>query len=103
MVSTIVMAGAIVLLSPQLSDIDFVTTRYNNGTGFKDEDSWTVAYVCLMGVLMSLYGLSGYESGATMSEETTSGALAAPRGMIEAVLASAITGFIFLLGLLYAC
>ena len=56
-----------------------------------------------MGVLMSLYGLSGYESGATMSEETTSGALAAPKGIIEAVLASAVTGFIFLLGLLFAC
>ena len=52
---------------------------------------------------MSLYGISGYESGATMSEETSDATTAAPKGMIEAVLASCVTGFIFILAMLYAC
>ena len=58
--------------------------------------------ICLMGVLMSLYGLSGYESGATLSEETKDASVSAPRGMVEAVVASVVTGFIFIIGLLYA-
>jgi amino acid transporter len=105
LLSTILITIIIVLASPELSSHDFVFTTYHNDTGFpKDNESWVItAYICSVGVLMSLYGLSGYDSGATMSEETASGATAAPKGMIEAVIASSITGFIFILGLLYAC
>jgi amino acid transporter len=56
-----------------------------------------------MGVLMSLFGLSGYESGAALSEETKNADIAAPKGMVKAVIASCLTGVIFILGLLYAC
>jgi amino acid transporter len=56
-----------------------------------------------MGVLMSLYGLSGYETGAALSEETKNANIEAPKGMVEAVVASCVTGFIFIVGLLYAC
>lgn len=51
---------------------------------------------------MSMYGISGYESGATMAEETTHASKSAPRGMIEAILMSVVIGFAFILGLLYA-
>lgn len=62
------MIALVVYISPSLSDSEFVFTRYNNDTGF--EGSGSLYYICLMGVLMSLYGLSGYESGAALSEET---------------------------------
>jgi amino acid transporter len=103
MLSTVVMTAIIVMASPKLSDNEFVFTRYHNETGFNGESGWNLSYICLMGVLMSLYGLSGYESGATLSEETTDASVTAPKGMIEAVVASCITGFIFIIGLLYAC
>ena len=103
MLSVVFITAIIVLASPQLSDHDFVFTTYNNGTGFPDNGGWSITYISLVGVLMSLYGLSGYESGATMSEETSNASIAAPRGMVEAVIASAVTGMVFILGLLYAC
>ena len=53
------------MVNDSVSTHDFVWTQYNNQTGFE-----SVAYVSLIGVLMSLYGMSGYESGATMAEET---------------------------------
>lgn len=99
--STVLMIGLVVYVSPTLSDNEFVFAKYNNDTGFTGEGY--VYYICLMGVLMSLYGLSGYESGAALSEETQDAGTAAPKGMIEAVVASCITGFVFIIGLLYAC
>ena len=68
MLSTVFMIALVVYISPSLSDNDFVFTRYNNDTGITGAGS--LYYICLMGVLMSLYGLSGYESGAALSEET---------------------------------
>jgi amino acid transporter len=102
MLSTIFIAVMIVIISPKLSETSFVFTEYNNDTGFSG-GSWINIYVCCVGVLMSLYGISGYDSGAAMSEETENGEIVAPKGIIEAVVASSITGFVFLLGLLYAC
>lgn len=102
MLSTVLMTVAVLWWSPKLSTSGFVFTEYNNGTGFSSDGSF-ILYICLMGVLMSLYGLSGYESGATLSEETTDASTAAPKGMVEAVIASCVTGFIFIVGLLYAC
>lgn len=94
----------VIIVSPSLSDHSFVFFTYNNDTGFNDDNSSTTAvYITMVGVLMSLYGISGYEGGATMSEETENAEESAPRGMIEAVFASILTGFIFILALLYAC
>ena len=50
---------------------------------------------------MALFSFSGYEAGAHMSEETTKATTAAPKGIIYTCLATAITGFAYLLGLLY--
>ncbi len=86
------------MVNDSVSTHDFVWTKYNNQTGFE-----SLTYVSIIGVLMSLYGMSGYESGATMAEETQHASRAAPLGIMYAILISAITGFIFILGLLYAC
>ncbi len=59
--------------SNKLSSHEFVWSDYNNATGFD-----SVLYVCIIGSLMSMYGISGYESGATMAEETAHASKAAP-------------------------
>jgi amino acid transporter len=84
-------------MSPNVSSHDFVWTTYNNQTGFD-----STLYVCIIGVLMSMYGISGYEGGATMAEETTHASKSAPRGIMKAIFISIVIGFIFIVGLLYA-
>lgn len=60
-----------------MSSHEFVWTKFNNETGFSSS-----IYVCMIGILMSMFGISGYESGATMAEETAHASRAAPIGMI---------------------
>lgn len=59
-------------------------------------------YVVLIGLLTSLYGMSGYEAGSQTSEETTNARVSAPRGIVWGVIAGIITGLAFFLGLLYS-
>lgn len=47
--------------------------------------------------------MSGYESGATLAEETEHASKSAPRGIIYAIVVSSVIGLIYILGLLYAC
>ena len=96
-VSTVFMAVIIIAVTPNVSSSAFVWTEFNNDTGFS-----SVTYVCIIGFLMPLYGISGYEGGATLAEETTSASISAPKGIINGIFASVITGFIFIIGLLYS-
>jgi amino acid transporter len=48
-----------------------------------------------------LFSLNGYEAGAHLSEETTNATSSAPKGIVYTTIASAITGFVYILGLLY--
>lgn len=73
----------------------FLTTY--NGTGF---DSFP--YVTMIGTLCALYSFSGYEAAGQMAEETTDPSVAVPKGIIYTVIATSITGFIYIYGLLYA-
>lgn len=55
-----------------------------------------------MGILFSAYSFLGYEAGAHMAEETTNASKSAPRGILYTCILSSITGFVYILGLLYA-
>jgi amino acid transporter len=59
--------------------------------------------VVLIGLLNACYGFSGYEAGGHMAEETVNSSKSAPKGIIYACIATALTGFLYLLGLLYSC
>jgi amino acid transporter len=94
--STVLVVAVIFIYSPNLSSHDFVFTRFHNETGYT-----STSYVSLLGLLMSLYGFSGYEGGATMAEETSNPSHSAPRGIIYSCLASGITGLLFIIAILY--
>lgn len=98
MLSTVVIIPTIIIMSSSLSSREFVWTNYNNETGMDSP-----LYVSMVGLLMSIFSFSGYEGGAHMAEETTNAAASAPKGIINTCLMTALTGFIFLVGLLYAC
>lgn len=60
-------------------------------------------YVSCIGLLMCLFSFSGYEGGAHMAEETKNASASAPRGIILTCVVTAVTGFIYIAGLLFAC
>lgn len=96
--STIIVIICILIVSPQLSTSKFVWTHYNNETGMPN-----AFYVCCIGLLMSLYSFSGYEGGAHMAEETKNASASAPKGLVLTCIATAVTGLIYIAGLLYGC
>jgi amino acid transporter len=77
--------------------ISQVFTASNNSTGF---DSFF--YVCMIGILSTLFSFSGYEAGAHMAEETKGASKAAPKGIVYTCLVSALIGLFYLLALLFA-
>lgn len=101
--SNLVIIITILVVVPERSSNDFVWKSYNNGTGFDDSTGGGKFYICCIGLLMSLWALVGYDGCAHMSEETTNASISAPKSIMWTVIASAITGFIYILGMLYAC
>jgi amino acid transporter len=87
----------ILVITPEKSTNEFVYTTYYNSTGFSSP-----FYVCMMGVLFSCYSFTGYEAGAHMAEETAGASKSAPKGIVYTCVITSITGFIYILGLLYA-
>jgi len=65
MISTFILILAIVIAAPERSSSEFVWTKYYNSTGMP-----SAVYVCIIGILTTLYGMSGYEAASQMSEET---------------------------------
>lgn len=96
--STIVIVVTILAATPVRSTSEFVWTSGYNSTGMDSQ-----LYICLIGLLMSLFSFSGYEAGAHMAEETTNASTSAPWGIVFTCIATALTGFTYILGLLYTC
>ena len=65
MVTTLGIIIAIVVAAPERSSSEFVWTEFYNTTGYDN-----VTYVCIIGLLTTLYGMSGYEAASQVSEET---------------------------------
>jgi amino acid transporter len=72
--------------------------EWYNGTGFDDAPG----YVIWVGALFVSFCLTGYEAAGHMSEETAGADTSGPSSMIYTVALSALTGFLYLLGLLFA-
>lgn len=82
--------------APTRQPASFVFGDYENATG------WTSnGYVILIALLQAQYTLTGYDASAHMTEETRNAQIAGPVGMILAILVSAVTGFIFIIGFLF--
>ncbi len=61
-----------------------------------------MVYVYLIGLLTTLYGMSGYEAASQVSEETQNAQVSAPKGIVNGVIAAIITGLVFFVGVLYS-
>lgn len=71
-----------------------------NTTGF--DDTKYFGYICLIGLLSSLFAFSGYEAGAHMAEETTNASQASPLSVVRTCVMVAVCGFSYILGMMYA-
>ena len=96
--STFIIIATILIVSPEISSHKFVWTHYNNETGMPN-----AMYVSCIGLLMCLFSFSGYEGGAHMAEETKNASSSAPKGIVLTCIVTAITGLVYIAGLLYAC
>jgi len=53
-------------------------------------------WVFLLGLLMPIYTITGYDASAHTSEETKNAAMSSPKGIVSSVLWSGIFGYLFL-------
>lgn len=56
----------------------------------------------MIGILTTLYGMSGYEAGSQCSEETQNAQVSAPKGIVNGVIAAILLGLAFYVGVLYS-
>ncbi|KAI9452253.1 APC amino acid permease [Russula earlei] len=60
------------------------------------------AYVAVIGLIMALSALTGFDASAYMTEETHSAAWTAPIAIVQSIGASALLGWILILALLFS-
>ncbi|KAI9713680.1 MAG: hypothetical protein M1828_001410 [Chrysothrix sp. TS-e1954] len=92
---TIICITVLATSSPDYADAKFVFTDFINQTGWPDGIAW------LLGLLQGGLGLTGYDAVAHMIEEIPNATVRGPRIMIACVGIGAVTGFIFLMILLF--
>lgn len=81
--------------SGSYASADFVFTEFINTTGWPDGISW------LLGLLQGGFGITGYDAVAHMIEEIPNASVEGPKIMIYCVCIGTVTGFIFLMILLF--
>ncbi|TQM38524.1 amino acid permease [Pseudonocardia cypriaca] len=88
-----------VIVPTEHQSVAFVFGEVINNSGFSDSAIW---YVFGIGLLMPVYSLVGYDASAHMSEETRSASRSTALGMVWAVVASVVFGFVLLLAVTFA-
>lgn len=89
--------GAIVIVPDSHQSPSFVFTEFVNNTGWENP-----FYVAAIGLLLAQYTFSGYDASAHLSEETSNASVTAARGIVRAIWASWIAGFVLLTALTFA-
>ncbi|KAI6021042.1 amino acid/polyamine transporter I [Pisolithus marmoratus] len=97
---------AVLVRAPKHQSANFVFRTFIDGTGVNGNEGWGTrashAYVCIIGILMAQYTLTGYDASAHMTEETHNAAMAGSVGIIIALGVSAVLGWFLILGLLFS-
>ena len=74
----------------------FTFANYSGEVGGNVWPSTSGTWVFLLGLLLPIYTITGYDASAHTSEETVKAAHSVPRGMVASVLWSALFGYIML-------
>ncbi|WP_336605976.1 amino acid permease [Streptomyces sp. BA2] len=92
-----VIVGALAIVPDHHQSPGFVFGEFVNDTGWDNP-----LYVTAIGLLLAQYTFSGYDASAHLSEETSNASVTAARGIVRAIWASWIAGFVLLAGLTFA-
>ncbi|MEO6023784.1 MAG: amino acid permease [Burkholderiales bacterium] len=75
---------------------------FKNYSGTAGGDVWpessSVMYILLLGLLLPIYTITGYDASAHTSEETVDASRSVPKGMVGSVIWSGLFGWLFLIG-----
>lgn len=91
----VIVVVAVLACKKEKQPADFVFKDFQNETGF------STGYAALLGILQAAFGMTGYDSAAHLSEETQNARRDIPRAIVMSVYVGAITGFIFLISLMF--
>lgn len=90
----VVLAGAVLILAPK-QPVSFLFETVTPPTG-----AWLPGF--FVALLQAGWTFTGYDASAHASEETHDAAINAPRGILTAVIASAIAGWVLIIGVTLA-
>jgi len=99
MAGVAVIVGILIIVPENHQSAGFVFGEVINNSGFSDGAIW---FVFGLGLLMAQYTITGYDASAHMSEETRQASRSAAIGMVMAVVASVVFGFILLVAVTFA-
>jgi amino acid transporter len=97
---TAAVIGILVLLPSRHQSVGWVFTHQINNSGYGNGKYWFL--VLPLGFLLTQYTIIGFDASAHLSEETRGAAHQAARGIWQAILYSAIGGWLLLLAFLFA-
>ncbi len=96
--ATAIALSAVCLLAAPSYDVArlFTFANYSGEAGGNVWPATSGTWVFLLGLLLPIYTITGYDASAHTSEETVKAAHSVPRGMVSSVLWSALFGYIML-------
>ncbi|RGP72383.1 hypothetical protein FLONG3_6779 [Fusarium longipes] len=94
-VLSVIIISIILLSMSEKTDAKQVFTDFNNETGWSDGVAW------ILGLLQSALSLIGFDVVLHLTEEMPNPSRDAPRAMLLAVVIGGITGFVFILVILF--
>ncbi|KAF8321660.1 APC amino acid permease [Clavulina sp. PMI_390] len=100
-VGTSALVIGVLAKAPTHQSAKWVFTQFYDGTGGWG-DRASHAYVCMIGILMAQYTLTGFDASAHMTEETHNAATSGSYGIISAIGVSSVLGWFLILGLLFS-
>lgn len=96
--ATAIALSAVCLIAAPSYEIGrlFTFANYSGEVGGNVWPATSGTWVFLLGLLLPIYTITGYDASAHTSEETVKAAESVPRGMVASVLWSALFGYIML-------
>ena len=90
----------LIFIPDKHASVDFVFTQRINNSGFSMSMYWF--YILPVGLLLTMYTVTGYDASAHISEETHGASTAAAKGVWRSVFYSVVIGWILLLAITFA-
>ncbi|GAA2868732.1 amino acid permease [Streptosporangium fragile] len=97
MIALVVLLLAVGFVARELNVANLFSTGAVPAQGYLSPGTLTSAGPWMLGFLLGAFTIVGFESAANLAEETKDPARVVPRAMWQAVLASGVLGFLFLI------